>query len=176
MSDEAVLSFDQGLFEKPSQSDALFCEGLDFIFTLLVPAKFDALFELFDLFVLDLAITLDFFQLALKLLHQKRLDVVSLLADRSVISRSVTLRCRVIGLLLQLTSQIFNVLFLLDQVDVHLFGLGAESRVLVPRDIVLNLQVPIHVPKVFLFSLAEDRCLVGLHHVNCGAVRGDGSR
>ena len=69
MSDEAVLSFNQGLLENASQSDALFCESLDFIFAFLVPAKFDALFELVDLFVLDLAITSDFFQLPLKLLH-----------------------------------------------------------------------------------------------------------
>ena len=68
-------------------------------------------------------------------------------------------------MLLECTCQILNILLLLNQVDVHLLGLRAKTSVFISRDVVLDLQVTIHIPKVFFLGLAEDGCLVGLHHV-----------
>ena len=78
-----------------------------------------------------------------------------------------------VGLMLQLSRQRFNVLLLLLQVDVHLLGLCAQSRILVPRYVVLDLQIPVHVTDFLLFGLPENRCLVRLERValSCGRSR-----
>ena len=135
-----------------------------------MPAHLDVLLELFDLLVLHLAIQLDFPVLALELLNEEWLNVVRSLSDRP----SIRLLC-IVRLLLKLARQVLNVLFFLDEVDVHLLCLCPQACVLIPRDIVLNLQVTIHVSKVFLLSLPEDGRLVRLDHVGC-AVWCDCSR
>ena len=135
-----------------------------------MPAHLDVLLELFDLLVLHLAIQLDLPVLAFELLDEEWLNVVRPLAD----GPSIRLLC-IVRLLLKLARQVLNVLFFLDKVDVHLFCLCPQACVLIPRDIVLNLQVTIHVSKVFLLSLPEDGRLVRLDHVSC-AVWSDCSR
>ena len=127
-----------------------------------MPTHLDVFLELFDLLVLHLAIQFDLFVLALELLDEEWLNVVRPLAD----GPSIRLLC-IVRLLLKLARQVLNVLFFLDKVDVHCFYLCSQACVLVPRDIVLNLQVTIHVSKVFLLSLPEDGCLVRLDHVGC---------
>ena len=135
-----------------------------------MPAHLDVLLELFDLLVLHLAIQLDLPVLAFELLDEEWLNVVRPLAD----GPSIRLLC-IVRLLLKLARQVLNVLFFLHKVDVHLLCLCPQACVLVPRDIVLNLQVTIHVSKVFLLSLPEDGRLVRLDHVGC-AVWSDCSR
>ena len=134
-----------------------------------MPAHLDVLLKLFDLLVLHLAIQLDFPVLALELLNEEWLNVVRSLSDRP----SIRLLC-IVRLLLKLARQVLNVLFFLDEVDVHLLCLCPQACVLIPSDIVLNLQVTIHVSKVFLLSLPEDGRLVRLDHI-C-AVWSDCSR
>ena len=135
-----------------------------------MPAHFDVLLELFDLLVLHLAIQLDFLVLALELLYEEWLNVVCSLADYSSIRLLGKVR-----LLLKLACQVLNILFFLDEIDVHLFCLCTKACVLISRDIVLNLQVTIHVSKVFLLSLPEDGRLVCLDHVS-STVWSDSSR
>ena len=135
-----------------------------------MPAHLDVLLELFDLLVLHLAIQLDFPILAFELLDEEWFNVIRPLAD----GPSIRLLC-IVRLLLKLARQVLNVLFFLDEVDVHLLCLCPQACVLIPSDIVLNLQVTIHVSKVFLLSLPEDGRLVRLDHVGC-AVWCDCSR
>jgi hypothetical protein len=43
--------------------------------------------------------------------------------------------------------------------------MGAHPGVFIPSDVVLNLQVTVHVPNFFPLNLLEDGCLVGLHNI-----------
>ena len=70
-----------------------------------------------------------------------------------------------VSLLLQRAGQILNLLLLLLEVYVHLFGLGAQPGVLISRDVVLNLQITIHIADFFLLCLPEDGRLVRLGDV-----------
>ena len=67
--------------------------------------------------------------------------------------------------MLQLSRQSLNILLFLLHVDVHLLGLRAQPRILVPRYVVLDLQIPVHVSDLFFLSLPENRCLVRLKRV-----------
>ena len=46
-----------------------------------------------------------------------------------------------------------------------MLGLGAQPRILIASDVVLNLQISIHVADFFLLGLPEDRGLVRLSDV-----------
>ena len=127
-----------------------------------MPTHLNVLLKLVDLPVLNLSVEFHLAVLPLELLDEERLYVVGLLADRE--SCASVSRCE-ICLLLECAGQILDVLLLLHEVDVQLFGLRAEARVLIPRNVVLDLQVAIHISEVFLLSLAEDGCLIGLDHV-----------
>ena len=70
-----------------------------------------------------------------------------------------------VSLLLQCASHIFNLLLLLLEVYVHLLGLGAQPGVLISRDVVLYLQITIHIADFFLLCLPEDGRLVRLGDV-----------
>ena len=70
-----------------------------------------------------------------------------------------------VSLLLQRAGQILNLLLLLLEVYVHLFGLGTQPGVLISRDVVLNLQITIHIADFFLLCLTEDGRLVRLGDV-----------
>lgn len=67
-----------------------------------------------------------------------------------------------VSLLLQRASHILNLLLLLLEVYVHLLGLGAQPGVLISRDVVLYLQITIHIADFFLLCLSEDGRLVRL--------------
>ena len=70
-----------------------------------------------------------------------------------------------VHLLLQSPSQILNLLLLLLKIYVHLFGLGAESRVFIPSDVVLYLKIAVHIAYLFLLSLSKDRRLICLGNI-----------
>ena len=72
----------------------------------------------------------------------------------------------IVHLLLELTSQILDIFFLPLQVDVQLFSLSAKARVFISRNVVLNLQVPVHIPNLFFLYWLENRCLVSLNHIS----------
>ena len=46
----------------------------------------------------------------------------------------------------------------------HLLGTGPKSRVLILRDVERNLQISVHVLKLFPLLLLKDRRLVSLAH------------
>ena len=65
-------------------------------------------------------------------------------------------------LLLKRASQILDLFLLLLKIDIHLLRLGAQSRILISSDVVLNLQISIHITDFLLLCLPEDRSLVRL--------------
>ena len=66
----------------------------------------------------------------------------------------------VIDLLLKLASEIFNLFLLLFQLDVERFGLRPQARVLVSGDVVLDLEISVHVPDLFFLEGFENGRLV----------------
>ena len=66
-----------------------------------------------------------------------------------------------IGLVLKLSCQSLDVLLLFLHVHIHLLGLCAQSSVLISSDIILDLEVSIHVTDFFFFDRFEDGRLVG---------------
>ena len=70
-----------------------------------------------------------------------------------------------VHLLLQSTSQIFNLFLLFLQIYIHLFGLCSQSRILISRDIILYLQIAVHIANFFLFSLSENGRLISLSNI-----------
>ena len=154
------IVLDQSLLEQGSQSHALLCVGRDLVLALPVLAQLDILFQLLDLSLLRRIFELHLPILAFKLLDEERFQVVSLLRNWRVAPRM-----QKVHLLLQSPSQILNLFLLLLKIYVHLFGLGAESCVFIPRDIVLNLKIAVHIAYLFLFSLSEDRRLISLSNI-----------
>ena len=71
----------------------------------------------------------------------------------------------VIDLLLKLSSEILDLFLLLLQVDIELLCLSTQARVLISCDIVLDLEVSVHISHLFLLSGLEDRRLVSLNHI-----------
>ena len=65
-------------------------------------------------------------------------------------------------LLLKRASQILDLFLLLLKIDIHLLRLGAQSRILISSDVVLNLQISIHITDFLLLCLPEDWRLVRL--------------
>ena len=148
------------LLEKTAQSETLVSVVLYLVGGLFVLAHLYILLELFNLSVLHLRLQLNFSVLALQLLHKEGFQVVGFLAHRRV-GPSV----HVVGLMLQLPRQVFNFLFFLAQIDVHLLGLGAQASVLVASNIVLNLQVAIHVSHFLFLRLLKDGSLICLEDI-----------
>lgn len=72
----------------------------------------------------------------------------------------------VIDLLLKLTSEILDLFLLLLQVDIKLLCLSTQASVLISCDIVLDLEVSVHISHLFLLSGLEDRRLVSLNHIS----------
>ena len=72
---------------------------------------------------------------------------------------------QIILLLLQGSGQVLNIFFLLLKVHVHLLCLGSEPRILTLSDVILDLEVPIHVTHVLFLSGFEYGCLVGFQYV-----------
>jgi len=72
---------------------------------------------------------------------------------------------QVVLLLLQRARHVLNLLLLFLQVHIHLLGVGAHSGVFIPSDVILNLQVTVHVLNFFPLNLLKDGCLVGLHDI-----------
>ena len=70
-----------------------------------------------------------------------------------------------VHLLLQSTSQIFNLFLFLLQIYIHLFGLCSQSRILISRDIILNLQIAVHIANFLLFSLSENGRLICFRNI-----------
>ena len=71
-----------------------------------------------------------------------------------------------VGLLLQLSGQVLDVLLFLLQIDIHLLGLSAEACVLITRNVILDLEVAVHIANFLLLSWAEDWGLVCLQEVS----------
>ena len=67
-----------------------------------------------------------------------------------------------VNLLLKRASQILDLFLLLLKIDIHLLRLGAQSRILISSDVVLNLQISIHITDFLLLCLPEDWRLVRL--------------
>ena len=65
-----------------------------------------------------------------------------------------------VGLLLEGPCQVLYIFLLLLKVYIHLLGLGSKSRILIPSNVVLNLQVAVHVANFFAFSRPEEGCLI----------------
>ena len=74
----------------------------------------------------------------------------------------------VIDLLLELASEVFNLFLFLLQIDVELLCLGAQARVLISGDIVLDLEISVHVSHLFLLCGLENWRLVSLDHIVLG--------
>ena len=72
----------------------------------------------------------------------------------------------IVHLLLELTSQIFDIFFLPLQVNVELFSLSAKARIFISRNVVLNLQVPVHIANLFFLYWLKNWCLVSLDHIS----------
>ena len=125
-------------------------------------AHLDVLLEVFDLSLFHLVLKLHLSILPFQLLHQEALQVIRLLTHRCHSSSM-----HEVSLVLQLPRQCLYVFLLLLEIDVHLLGLCAQTSVFIPRDVVLDLQVAIHIADFLLFSLAENWGLVGLEGV-CG--------
>jgi len=122
-----------------------------------VLAHFDVFLQFFDLAILELAFQLGLAVLALKLLHEERFEVVGLLTHGRVHSL-----VEIVLLLLQGASQVFDVFLFLLKVYVHLLGLGPQPRVFVPSNVVLDLQVAVHIPEFLFLCLSKNGCLIGL--------------
>lgn len=148
---------DQSLLEQAPKSHALGSVRLHLVLTFLVLAHLHVPLQLFNLAILHLIFELHLPVLPFQLLNQERLQVISLLCNWRMAARM-----QKVDLLLQGSRQIFNLLLLLLQVDVHLLGLCSQPRVLVARDVVLYLQVAVHVADLLFLSLTEDRRLVRL--------------
>lgn len=71
----------------------------------------------------------------------------------------------VIDLLLKLTSEILDLFLLLLQVDIELLCLSTQASVLISCDIVLDLEVSVHISHLFFLSGLEYRRLVSLNHI-----------
>ena len=153
----------EGLLENASQAQALIRIGLHLVIILTRLAHLDVLLELFNLAVLHLAFELQLTVLALQLLHQERLKVVRF-AAQWCLSASM----HVIDLLLELASEVFDFFLFLLQVDVELLCLGAQARVLISGDIVLDLEISVHVSHLFLLCGLENWRLVSLDHIGLG--------
>ena len=151
------LVLDQSVLQQRSESHALISIRLHLVFTLTMLTHLDILLELFNLTILHLHLKFHLAVLTLQLLHQERLQVISLLSDRHL-STSM----QKVGLLLQLSGQVLDVLLFLLQIDIHLLGLSAEACVLITSNVILNLQVAVHIANFLLFSWAEDWGLVSL--------------
>lgn len=158
------ISVHESLLEERPQPEAFLSIRLHFIFSFPMPTHFDVPLELLDLLVLHLAVELHLAILPLELLDEKGLNVIGFLPDVLAVGSSV-------GLLLQRAGQVLDILFFLHLVNVHLLDLSPETRVLVSRDIVLHLQVPVHVPKILSFDLSENRSLISFEHVGSDALR-----
>ena len=72
-----------------------------------------------------------------------------------------------IDLLLERSSQIFNLFLLFSEINVHLFSLSAKTSVFIARYIVLNFEVTIHVSNFLSLSGSEDGLLIGLGNIGC---------
>ena len=64
-------------------------------------------------------------------------------------------------LLLEWPSQVLDIFLFLLKVDVHLLGLGPEASILIASNVILDLQVAIHVTNFLSFSGPEEGCLIG---------------
>ena len=123
-------------------------------------AHFDVLLEILNLSLFHLILKLHLSILPFQLLHQKALQVIRLLTHRCHSSSM-----HEISLVLQLPRQRFDVFLLLLEIYIHLLGLCAQTSVFIPCDVVLDLQVAIHIANLLLLSLAENWGLVGLKAV-----------
>lgn len=155
---------DHRLLQDASKPHTLFDVSLDFILGLLVLADLHVLLQLLNEPLLLLHLQLHRPILLLQLLHQKRLNVIRLLRHRSPTSS-----LEVGGLLLQLPCQVFNLLLLLAQIDMHLLGAGAKSRVFILGDVERNLQISVHIFQFFTLLLLENRSLIRLAKAEVGA-------
>ena len=65
-----------------------------------------------------------------------------------------------VRLLLERPRQILYIFLLLLKVDVHLLGLGPETSILITSNVILNLQVAIHVTNFLTFGGPEEGSLI----------------
>ena len=93
--------------------------------------------------------------LSLELLDQEALNVVGFLGNRCMAARR-----HVGSLLLQLPGEVFNLLFLTIEVDVHLLSTSPQASVFIVSDVMLNFQVSIQILDLFPFLLLEHWVLV----------------
>ena len=68
-------------------------------------------------------------------------------------------------MLLESASELLNFFLFLLKVNIHLFCLSSEPRVLVTSDIELNLKVSVHASDLFLISRSEEGSLICLDHI-----------
>jgi hypothetical protein len=164
---ESVV-LDHGLLEKGSEAHALVNVGLDLVLSLAVLAHLHILFEFLDEAVLLLHLDFHVAVLTLELLHEEAFQIVCLLADGSLAAGG-----QVVGLLLELSREGFNVLLLAAKVDVHLLCPSAQASVLILGDVELNFQISVIVLHVLLLKLFEKRRLVGFSDAGvCAEVGG----
>ena len=154
------IILDECLLKKAAKAHALLSVCLHLVIVLTMLAHFDVLLEVFDLSLFHLVLKLHLSILPFQLLDQKALQIVRLLTHRC---HSPSMH--EVGLVLQLSRQCLNVFLLLLEIDIHLLGLGAQTSVFIPCDVVLDLQVAIHIANLLLLSLAENWGLVGLKAV-----------
>ena len=156
------LVLNEGLLQVTSQTHALLSIGLYLVVILTGLTHLDVLFKLFNLAILHRALKFELAILALQLLDQERLKIVCLAAGKWRLTTAV----HVIDLLLELAGQVLYVLLLPLQVDIRLFGLCAQTCIFVPSNIVLNLEVPVHVADLFFLNGFENRLLVSFDHIS----------
>ena len=154
MGERVVLN--ECLLEEAPKSEAFVSVRLHLTVILSMFTHLDILLELLNLAILHLILKLHFSVLALELLYQERFQVVCLMATDGAMASRVD----EVGLLLERPCQVFYIFLLLLKVYVHLLGLGSKSSVLIASNVVLDLQVAVHVANFFAFSRPEEGCLI----------------